>query len=141
MNAKEIYELSNGDKRAYGTMLTEEVKGLPTTPVEEEILRHMSAILKIVERVQPDHEIISMSADNGYFSLMCGGDFENKLYFSVSTRDRNEVADCIHRRNGSDIVSTFCDLNGGNIDSYLWDARVTRLQEAAERKWSISTIE
>ena len=57
-----------------------------TTHVEEQLLYHMDQILKIMNKEEPDHRIISIAIDNDYYSLMCGGpsagDFQKMMNFS-----------------------------------------------------------
>ena len=104
-----------------------------TTKTEEQILRHMDMILKIMNQAEPQHGIISIAIDNGYYSLMCGGDgptsFRRLMNFSFHSGKDSYVT----RYNTRSELNT-TDIDIPDMDKYLTEQERLRAHEAIFRK-------
>lgn len=100
-----------------------EMKDIVTTAREEKIIYHMNEILKAVSEIQPDHGILSISVNDGYYSLMCGGDgIFDKMNFSLHINDENPFLMRSHGEGNQSFESVEID----DIDKYLADAKEAR---------------
>lgn len=109
-----------------------DVKSLPTTYDEEQILSHMNEILKIMNRIQPDHGLMSLALDNGYFSVTCDSknkDMYDKFNFSLhlDAKDPFLMRHVIH---GNGYESVPVDIK--DVGAYTFDAHRARIMAAAE---------
>ena len=131
MDAKRIYELTNGFEKARATRM--EINDLVTTPTEEIILEHMVGILEAVKRVQPDHGIISLGISDGYFDLMCGGEnIFDKLNFTLRTKNDEVDHDyiCRYVPGTPEHDRRTVEFDATSLKDYLFKAKKTRIDFA-----------
>jgi hypothetical protein len=114
-----------------------DVKALPTTYDEERILSHMNEILKIMDKIQPDHGLMSLALDNGYFSVTCdnkGKDMYDKFNFSLHLGVKEPFL-MRHSSSGDGYESVPVDIK--DVGAYTYDAHRARIMAAAESVRSV----